>query len=138
MKSIWVAFSILVLTVTTQAASISASTGQKTFKTFSSPLSQDVDTAERLLRVYMEDSMRCSRIRMNLNILKEDGIFSDGIFVVNLTADCDTGVRDLQLDFDPLCSRKNYGEAALLLRYVKSGSVISKRFIVQNSQSCQE
>jgi hypothetical protein len=128
----------MALSAVTQAATIKVSSDQKTFKTFSHLLSQDVDASEKLLRVFMEDSMGCSRIRMNLDIIKEDGLFTNGVFVLGLSANCDSSIHSFKLDFEPLCTRENQGEAALSIQFIKEGRLVSKRFIIENSSSCQE
>lgn len=129
---------LLSISIATHASLLQATTGQKIFKTHSGILADDVSTAEALLRVYMEDRMECSKVRLNLNIIKPDGIFSNGLFALNLTSDCRSNISDLLLDFDPLCSRDNDGEVALLLQYKNAERLVFKRFIIKNSESCQE
>ncbi len=138
MKSVLMSLSVAFFAIAAQAFPVNVSTNKKTFKTFSRILMADVAALEKPLRIYMEDSMGCSKVRLNLSILKEDSFFGNGLFSLNLAADCASNIRNLQLDFDPLCSPKNNGEAALVLNYVKFGHTVSKHLIVNDSQSCQE
>lgn len=138
MRAIILTLFIISNAMISEATTIKTSSESSNFTTFESILSADVEASEKLLRYYMEDTMNCSKVRMNLNILKKSGVFSKGIFSIDLTAECDNSITDVRVDFDTTCSRNTNGEAALLLDYRKNGQQIGKTFIVQNSQSCQE
>jgi hypothetical protein len=138
MKSVLVFLLATSLVLSAKAASLNVSTGQKVFKTYNSILASDVESAEQMLREYMEDTMGCSKVRMSLRVIKEDGIFSSGLFDLSLNADCASSIENVRIDFSPLCLRKNSGEAALRLQYTQEGQIVNKLFVVDNSESCQE
>lgn len=138
MKRIFMMLSIFVLVTEVHAIPMRVSSGEKTFESHDGILQLDVDLAEKPLRAHMEDAMGCSRVRLDLGILKQPGFFSDGQFVLELSVDCDSAISDLRIDFDPLCSEINEGDAALVLEYSNSGRPVTQRFIVRNSGSCRE
>jgi hypothetical protein len=135
MKKILYSLSIIIFSLSAQAYPIKVRTINKPFKSFSSMLLKDFDSAERELRIYLEDSLGCSKVRANLNIVKEGSVINRGMFNINLSADCDSSISGMQLDFDPSCTKT---ETALYLKYSKSGRIFNKSFVVNNSESCRE
>ena len=138
MKRILISICLMISAGATQAATLNVSTGNKPFKTFDGILSDDIVAASKPLKAYMKKNMGCSQVDLDLNVLKEEGLFHDGIYELSMKANCDASITDLKLDFDAMCSEEFEGEAGLSIEYMKAGQHVFKRFMVPDSGSCQE
>lgn len=130
MKNILMILSFMICFTSAWANSINVKTPDRNFHSYTSILSSDINDSEKLLRVYMEDTMNCNRVRLNLNILREDGLFKRGIFNLTLNADCGSNVTNVQLDVEMTC------EPTLILQFLQNGQPMTKKFYLNDSAGC--
>jgi hypothetical protein len=88
-------------------------------------LQGQVSWAQESFDTYAEEALGCSRVRMNLNIIKEPGIFRKGAYDVSLTANCTEIFSNFNFKF-----YHGYDEdyTTLDVSYVKDGKTVKQGF----------
>lgn len=99
MKVLFLAISALTITLNVFATDIKTPVETREYKQYTEILEGQVHWAEDVLDEYLEDKLGCSKVRMNLNIIKSPGIFSKGSFSLNLTAKCTETFSDFKYKF---------------------------------------
>lgn len=125
MKIFFLALTAFTLSLNAFATDIKTSTETRQYKQYTEILEGQVSWAQDVLDEYIEDKLGCSKVRFNLNITKEPGIFSKGSFTLNLTAKCTETFSDFKYKF-----YDGYDEdyTTLDISYVMNGKVTKKKF----------
>lgn len=125
MKTLLFVFVAMTLSSTVFATDIKTPTETREYNQYTSILEGQVGWAEEVLDEYIEDKLGCSKVRFNLNLIKEPGLFSKGKFTLNLTAKCTETFSDFKYKF-----YDGYDEdyTTLDISFVLNGKTIKKKF----------
>lgn len=115
----------LIISSTAFATDINTPEITREYKQYTEILTGQVKWAQDVLDEYIEEELGCSKVRFNLNIFKEPGIFSKGHYTLNLTAKCTKTFSDFKYKF-----YDGYDEdyTTLDISYVVAGKVLKKKF----------
>jgi len=125
MKTFLLALAAITLSLNAFATDIKTPTETREYKQYTEILEGQVNWAQDVLDEYIEEALGCSRVRFNLNLISEPGIFSKGKFTLNLTAKCTETFSDFKYKF-----YDGYDEdyTTLNISFVKNGKVTKKKF----------
>lgn len=125
MKNTLIALTISLFTLSAFATDINVGIKNVEYRQYTEILQGQAKWAEDVMDEYSEEALGCSRVRMNLTLLKEPGIFRKGAYDLTLTAKCTETFSDFNFKF-----YHGYDEdyTTLDISYVKDGKKVKKSF----------